>query len=74
MYEALSYTWGDPSSAIEVYVQDSSRGLATIKINANLASALKHLRLTLQTRTLWVDAFCIDQMNLLERNSHGQGL
>jgi hypothetical protein len=72
MYEALSYTWGDPSSAIEVYVQDSSRGLATIKINANLASALKHLRLTLQTRTLWVDAFCIDQMNLLERNSQVQ--
>jgi hypothetical protein len=72
MYEALSYTWGDPSSAIEVYVQDSSRGLATIKINANLASALKHLRLTLQTRTLWVDALCIGQMNLLERNSQVQ--
>lgn len=69
IYEALSYTWGNSSNSTEAYIQDSSGGFATIKIRANLISALKYLRLTHQTRTLWVDALCINQKDILERNS-----
>ena len=39
----------------------------TCDINANLASALRHLRMTTSARNLWVDALCIDQQNLQER-------
>ena len=43
--------------------------MAVINIGANLASALKHLRLPLETRTLWVDFLCINQKDISERNS-----
>jgi Heterokaryon incompatibility protein (HET) len=40
----------------------------TVEITANLEIALRHLRHRDTYRTLWVDALCIDQMNLLERS------
>ena len=63
IYEALSYTWGsEPAST-------------TIKINGqpflvreNLYNALWHLRLS-TPRVIWVDAVCINQGDIPERNS-----
>jgi hypothetical protein len=37
-------------------------------VRANLWSALCHLRLPKRDRFLWIDAICIDQGNILERN------
>ncbi|KAI8945474.1 heterokaryon incompatibility protein-domain-containing protein [Xylaria longipes] len=63
-YEALSYTWGDPHS---------SRGIIDMNgrpfpIRGNLEVALRSLRLRNKPRTLWIDALCIDQINVEERN------
>lgn len=62
-YEALSYTWGDAS-------QQSAIGCkgARLAITKPLETALRYLRSTKSNLTLWVDAVCIDQKNLEERN------
>jgi hypothetical protein len=62
-YEALSYAWGDPNLTSEILVN----GLP-FSITRNLEHALRSLRLDGATRTLWVDAICIDQSQVLERN------
>lgn len=70
-YEALSYTWGDYwKDPMTAYITSDS-GLwntAKVDIGQNLASALRHLRYKDKPRTLWVDALCINQQDLIERN------
>ena len=77
-FEALSYTWGseqDPETASVDY-QYPSHNPQPYKnrqfkkqITQNLAAALRALRDQKDSRTLWVDAVCIDQKNHLERSS-----
>ncbi|KAH0551486.1 hypothetical protein GP486_007299, partial [Trichoglossum hirsutum] len=62
-YEALSYTWGDPKRTRTVLL-----GECPYEVTVNLEVALRHLRLTDSPRVLWVDALCIDQKNVPERN------
>lgn len=62
-HEALSYTWGDPSNPSLLYCNG-----ATLSITSNLDTALRHLRLQTGPRTLWVDAICINQADVEERN------
>jgi hypothetical protein len=62
-YEALSYAWGDPNLTGEILVN----GLP-FSITRNLEHALRSLRQDGVARTLWVDAICIDQSQVLERN------
>jgi hypothetical protein len=45
-----------------------SDGDKTFHIRPTLLAALKRLRLSFQSRTLWADAICIDQDNHIERN------
>ncbi|KAF1929496.1 HET-domain-containing protein, partial [Didymella exigua CBS 183.55] len=63
-YEALSYTWQNPAHPI-----DESINLQESKFNVtwNLHEALCHLRTENTTRTLWIDAICINQDDLDER-------
>jgi hypothetical protein len=61
-YEALSYCWGD----------EANPGFLTCNgekfpIRDNLNAGLRRLRLSDHTRILWVDAICINQLDLLER-------
>ncbi|KAK3386470.1 heterokaryon incompatibility protein-domain-containing protein [Podospora didyma] len=70
-YEALSYTWGDSikSAKIQLY---TSRGAVTVGdmgITDNLEAALRRLRLSDQTRFLWIDVICINQEDLAEREN-----
>ncbi|GAT26799.1 LOW QUALITY PROTEIN: hypothetical protein RIB2604_02104820 [Aspergillus luchuensis] len=67
-YDALSYVWGDQTD-----------GQSTISINnqafsggKNLHSALLRLRGFEFERTLWVDAICIDQVNMREKEKQIQ--
>ena len=61
-FEALSYAWGDSNLCQRLYCNNS-----LIKITQSLFDALFHLRYPKATRTLWVDAVCIDQNNNRER-------
>jgi len=62
-YEAVSYFWGDPTPTNTVICN----GLAK-KIPWNAYNALLHLRKRDSVRCLWIDAVCIDQENISERN------
>ena len=62
-YEALSYTWGDPTIKVTIKIN----GIDT-QVTENLAGALMNLRYHSKERVLWVDAVCIDQQNIRERN------
>ncbi|KAK4203932.1 heterokaryon incompatibility protein-domain-containing protein [Triangularia verruculosa] len=73
-YHALSYTWGEPifPEVLDVLsnnVGTLSRSVGVIYITKNLQSALKHLRQKDGPMLLWVDAICINQADVTERNS-----
>lgn len=61
-YEALSYVWGETSGTHTM----TCSGME-IQITANLDAALRALRFADKPRTLWVDAICINQKNVVER-------
>ncbi|OCL04187.1 hypothetical protein AOQ84DRAFT_276132, partial [Glonium stellatum] len=70
-YEALSYVWGGDRT-VPIYCNDRE-----ILATPNLVSALSSLRQKMPKyprfcRTLWVDAICIDQDNLVERGHQVQ--
>lgn len=62
-YEALSYTWGEATSEESILLNGKY-----ISVGSNLWSALYHLRTAEHPRTLWVDAICIDQSEIQEKN------
>jgi len=68
-YEALSYTWadenGDDSPSRRIHCRRSRNWL---RVTANCEVALRRLRRQTTERTLWIDAICIDQNNVKERN------
>lgn len=71
-YEALSYVWGKADVyTAQISCQDNEDDTTTgaLTIGANLATALKAYRLPHTARRLWVDAICIKQQDLLERQA-----
>ncbi|KAK0631458.1 heterokaryon incompatibility protein-domain-containing protein [Immersiella caudata] len=70
-YHALSYTWGEPvfPETLEVTKSEVAKQSGLIQITENLHSALQNLRKPDETLVLWVDAVCINQVDVVERNS-----
>lgn len=71
-YEALSYTWGSHSLSETLVVHSGliSSGNpqpSILRIRPNLSEALRYLRLRDETRVVWIDALCINQDDLEER-------
>ena len=64
-YEALSYTWGDPSDICPKPVDFNG---FPKHISSNLEAALRVLRFHDRTRILWIDALCINQKDIDEKN------
>jgi len=62
-HEALSYVWGSTT-------QQSSAICAGVEIplTDNLADALRRLRWRARSRIIWIDALCINQEDIPERN------
>jgi hypothetical protein len=63
-FEAVSYEWGTSGSALNSIKLQGEKTL----VRRNLWLALAHLRSKVTTRILWVDALCVNQENLRERN------
>ncbi|CAG9998511.1 unnamed protein product [Clonostachys byssicola] len=63
-YEALSYVWGDASLTVDITVDGNLH-----PVTRNLNSALQSLRSPLSPRVIWADAICINQVDILEKNS-----
>jgi hypothetical protein len=70
-FEALSYTWGSDETQQVVQVvplQRSGNRGSQISVRRNVYDALTYLRDCHTPRTLWIDAICINQKDLTERN------
>ena len=63
-YEAISYTWGGYTAGKSI----TFCGRLNFHVTDSLYAALRRLRQADRTRTLWVDALCIDQAHNSERN------
>jgi hypothetical protein len=61
-YHAVSYTWGSPGDVSMIELNG-----VTHAIQANLFEFLQQLRFTYGSVTLWVDALCINQNDLVEK-------
>jgi hypothetical protein len=66
-YEALSYVWGYADNPVTIYIGLEKK--YTLAVTRNLATALRHLRYNDRSRTLWIDAICINQLDIAERSS-----
>ncbi|KAK1673633.1 heterokaryon incompatibility protein-domain-containing protein [Colletotrichum godetiae] len=62
-YEALSYRWGDEALAQTIVLNGHH-----FLVRKNLHDALQYLRNRGNIGLLWIDAICIDQANVQERN------
>lgn len=67
-YAAISYTWGSIAAEMR-QIRVNGR---PFRVRVNLWHLLYHLRQRGESRFLWIDALCIDQQNLEERNFHVQ--
>jgi hypothetical protein len=62
-YEALSYTWGDQTVKEAIFVDGKE-----FLVGQNLWDALYFLRKRANGRRYWIDAICINQTDIPERN------
>ena len=69
VYVALSYVWVDPD-LVEAITCDN----ATLYVTKNLKTALQYLRHATETRVFWIDAICMNQRDIEERNSYVQSM
>lgn len=66
-YEALSYTWRDSTQTRDISVNKKF-----FTITENLFVALRNLRFSLKRRVIWINAICINQNDIPEKNQQIQ--
>lgn len=69
-YDALSYCWGSQSQTQWCSVTIDNR--QDFRVTKHLLQALRRLRTKDNIRIIWIDAICINQSNLTERNHQVQ--
>ncbi|CAF9942173.1 hypothetical protein IMSHALPRED_003398 [Imshaugia aleurites] len=68
-YHALSYTWGSKDNRVRIWVEGARGGSSSLDVTRDLEEALQHLRYNNgRSRKLWIDAICISQHDIPERN------
>lgn len=63
-YTALSYAWGDARITVPIAINGVS-----VHVTTNLESALRHNQKSTSDQVFWVDAVCIHQADIVERNA-----
>jgi hypothetical protein len=63
-YEAFSDAWGSPDQSSRILINGQD-----FNVTQNLNEALDQLRSEREDRTIWVDAICINQDDIPERNT-----
>jgi hypothetical protein len=66
-YEALSYTWCDKTGNAQPNKKVLLDG-HIVAVTWNLEAALRQLPMSDQDKVLWIDALCINQADVAERN------
>ncbi len=61
-FEALSYTWGSPGKTCDISLNGKS-----FRVQENAEAALRRVRRTKESRTMWIDAICINQTDQTEK-------
>lgn len=62
-YETVSYCWGDPANTDSAIVDGT-----TVSLPATSVAVLRRIRQTDSKRLVWIDAVCINQGDMHERN------
>ncbi len=66
-YEALSWCWGTALPTSHISIRKNGR-IYSKKVQPDLVAALKALRHSQEDRYLWIDAICINQADVGEKN------
>ena len=66
-YEALSYTWGTLGTGPSIILNGQP-----FRVHENLGAALRRLRHPTKNRSIWIDALCINQEDVTEREEQVQ--
>jgi hypothetical protein len=67
-YETLSYCWGPLDATMKVHIYDGPLRMGSVWVKPNLHAALLVFRREKESRKMWIDAICIDQMSDEEKN------
>ncbi|KAL8343103.1 hypothetical protein RB598_004451 [Gaeumannomyces tritici] len=70
-YEALSWSWGTRKPIYQILIREGDERYEK-KASPDLVWALRFLRYPNRDRVLWIDALCIDQGNVEEKNHQVQ--
>ncbi|KLU91268.1 hypothetical protein MAPG_09789, partial [Magnaporthiopsis poae ATCC 64411] len=70
-YEALSWSWGTREPRYQVLIRKGDERHEK-EASPSLVWALRYLRYPNRDRVLWIDALCIDQKNVEEKNHQVQ--
>jgi hypothetical protein len=62
-YETISYCWGPSKDPVVINLNG-----CLVPVSATSEAAVRRMRLIDQSRVLWIDAICINQSSLSERN------
>jgi hypothetical protein len=62
-FNTLSYCWGDPKVTVPIMVD-----YHVMSVTVNLEKALRHLRCSALSEEIWIDAICINQADISEKN------
>lgn len=68
-YEAISYTWEGQSRSPDHFIlcRGKDDTLSRLNLTANTNEALRRVRLRHEDRYIWVDAICIDQSSMEDK-------
>ncbi|KAK3704273.1 Ubiquitin-like protein [Vermiconidia calcicola] len=66
-FQSLSYAWGQDKADVSLSI-----GCGSLLVTSNLANALRAVRRADRAILLWVDAICINQQDVEERNHQVQ--